>query len=298
MGENAEKRTSFTVHFSALEIFCCNCIFSRIRNKLTAEVFYVKNSNETKNKYGNLSFYLVLALCAVMIGVSCWFAYTQTANDLTIQLDSALDSASNTAGMRAAESSPAAAETTARSAAHVPEAVTTLPETAPETTADAQDAAAVITETQPQTTETAEEAAASAKLAAEYPITGEIIAPFSNGELVKSATTGVWQTHNGIDIAAAVGDEVRAMSDGVVEAVEEDPLWGVCVTIDHKNGVRSRYCNLNAGLTVNTGDSVTCGMVIGAVGDTADMESALESHLHFEVMQGNSYVDPVSFIED
>ena len=257
------------------------------------------NPNENRNKYGNLSFYLVLVLCAVMIGVSCWFAYTQTADDLTIQLDSALHSANDAAaGMQEAESSPAVTETTARSAAHVPEAVTTLPETAPETSAKTQDAAAVYAETQPQTTEAAAEAAVSANAPIAYPIVGEIIAPFSNGELVKSATTGVWQTHNGIDIAASAGDEVRAMSDGVVEAVEEDPLWGICVTIDHKNGVRSRYCNLNAGLTVNTGDSVTCGMVIGAVGTTADMESALESHLHFEVMQGGTYIDPASYIHE
>ncbi len=258
-------------------------------------MLFVKNSNtnETKNKYGNLSFYLVLALCAAMIGVSCWFAYTQTADNLTMQLDSALDSANDlTARLPETDITPipTEAETTAAPAVYVPPAATRLPETdsVPETTAAVRPENTAASETVTETT------SMTAKPA--YPITGEVIGAFSNGELVKSATTGVWQTHNGIDIAAAPGDEVRAMADGVIDAVEDDPLWGVSVTIDHQNGVQSRYCNLNAGLTVNTGDQVTGGTVIGAVGNTADMESGMEPHLHFEVLQGGAYVDPAAYI--
>lgn len=275
-----------------------------MQNKLTAEVFYVKNSNTNENRknYGNLSFYLVLALCAVMIGVSCWFAYTQTADNLTIRLDSALDSA-NDAAARLPETgiSPIPQETamtSAGAAAYVPQTVNIQPEIAPTQAAELQEAAVIQPETHAESTAETTTETIPADAPAAYPIVGEVLGAFSNGELVKSATTGVWQTHNGIDIAAAAGDEVRAMADGVVEAVEEDPLWGVSVTIDHQNGVRSRYCNLNAGLSVNTGDTVTCGMVIGAVGNTADMESAMPSHLHFEVMQGASYVDPAAYIQE
>ncbi len=275
-----------------------------MQNKLTAEVFYVKNTNTNENRknYGNLSFYLVLALCAVMIGVSCWFAYTQTADNLTIRLDSALDSANDAAaGLTESGISPIPQETamtSAREAAYVPETVNIQPEADTAEAAELQEAALIRTESHAESTAETTTETIPADAPAAYPIVGEVIGAFSNGELVKSATTGVWQTHNGIDIAAAVGDEVRAMADGVVEAVEEDPLWGVSVTIDHQNGVRSRYCNLNAGLSVNTGDTVTCGMVIGAVGNTADMESAMPSHLHFEVMQGASYVDPAAYIEE
>lgn len=247
-----------------------------------------QNTNENRSKYGNLGFYLVLALCAVMIGVSCWFAYTQTANDLSMQLESALDPANErTARMPETDLTPIPTEpeTTAAPVVYVPteEIATTAQEVSLVQTIRTETASETVTET--------------AALEAVHPLEGEILQPFSNGELVKSPTTGVWQTHNGVDIAAALGDEVRAMSDGIVEAVSEDPLWGVCVTIDHQNGMKSRYCNLNAGLTVNTGDTVTAGMVIGAVGDTADMESAVDAHLHFEIMQGNSYLDPEEFLK-
>ncbi|MCL2055571.1 MAG: hypothetical protein FWG90_14230, partial [Oscillospiraceae bacterium] len=40
------------------------------------------------------------------------------------------------------------------------------------------------------------------------PVEGEIGEPFSNGELVKSKTLGVWKTHDGVDIMAPLGAEV------------------------------------------------------------------------------------------
>ncbi len=255
-----------------------------------------KNSNsDSKNsKQGQIGFYIVLALCTIMIGVSCWFAYTQTSEDLTIQLESALDS---TKDMAAAEL----------------QTDVTKPETVPPgTTDEAACVPSVSTEavfrpstdasvnTQSETTEqTQTETVANVSTAKPpaYPVDGEIIGAYSNGELVKSSTTGVWQTHNGIDIACTLGDEVRAMDTGIVDAVEEDPLWGVCVTIDHQNGIFSRYCSLNSGLNVNIGDKVTTGTVIGAAGNTADLESSMDTHIHFEVLQGETYIDPVVYIE-
>ncbi len=243
------------------------------------------NTNENKSKYGNLGFYLVLALCTAMIGVSCWFAYTQTAENLSIQLDSALESANDLAAAMPETNVPRT-ETQPTTQEH-----SYVPSVKAETSA--APAAAVTSETTTAVTT----APSDTQIQSAYPIVGEVIGAFSKGELVKSATTGVWQTHNGVDIAAASGDEVRAISKGVVEAVEEDPLWGVCVTIDHQNGITSRYCNLNADLSVNTGDKVDCGTVIGTVGESADVESALPSHLHFEIKQGNMYLDPVAYIE-
>ncbi|MBQ7002462.1 MAG: M23 family metallopeptidase [Oscillospiraceae bacterium] len=242
-----------------------------------------QTNNETQRKrYGQLGFYAVLALCSAMIAAACWFACTQTTDDLSMQLESALDSAQQFTAAELQPTEPPTEriwETTAREAAVpvVPEASAeaTLPPSQPAT-----EPAAVVT---------------AAKLPV-FPVKGEQIAAFSGGELVKSATTGVWQTHNGMDIACEAGTEIRAMDAGVVSAVEEDPLWGVCVTIDHQNGVFSRYCSLDADVAVNTGDSVSHGMVIGKAGGTADIESAMDSHIHFEVMQGETYIDPAAYI--
>ena len=128
------------------------------------------------------------------------------------------------------------------------------------------------------------------------PVNGQIIQEFSGDELIKNQTTGAWQTHNGMDIAANPGDEVRAMYEGTVTDVLEDPLWGVTVVIDHGEGISARYCGLNKGLNVTKDDKVSSQDVIGAVGDTMDIESSMEPHLHFEVLKNGKYINPLDFI--
>lgn len=128
------------------------------------------------------------------------------------------------------------------------------------------------------------------------PLNGDIINPFSNGLPVKSTTTGIWQTHNGVDIKGDLGAQVKSMSNGTVKKIEEDALLGSCITIDHGNGIVARYCNLNKTLTVKEGDSVSAGTVLGAVGDTAVSELMDPSHLHFEVMKNDKFIDPIDLI--
>ncbi|MDE6707217.1 MAG: M23 family metallopeptidase [Oscillospiraceae bacterium] len=268
------------------------------------------NSKTKKHKARHFSFYFVMLLCMVMVSIACWFAYAQTKNQLVLELDSAVNSISDIEVMEMETAIPRTTipvtepETEPETFITQPVAsiqqlqtapTETQPVTQPVMIIDAPETAPVIiVETQENTTETTI-TVTSAKPAC-YPLAGEIIEPFSNGELVKSATTGVWQSHNGIDIAGTLGDTVCAMDTGVIETIENHPLWGVTVTIDHQNGIYSRYCNLNTGLTVNAGDRVEAGTVIGALGDTADIESALETHLHFEVLRGEIYIDPVAYI--
>jgi len=128
------------------------------------------------------------------------------------------------------------------------------------------------------------------------PINGEIINPFSDGELVKSKTLGSWKTHDGVDIAATIGDNVKSMTDGTVKAIKEDPLWGVCIVIDHGDGLEAHYCNLSAGVTVKVDQEVKAGQVIGSVGETAEIEVEEGPHLHFGVKKDGKWVDPIKLI--
>ena len=128
------------------------------------------------------------------------------------------------------------------------------------------------------------------------PVEGEVINPYSNGELVKSETLGVWQTHDGIDIAAAVGTEVKSATTGTVSEVFEDPLWGICVSIDHGDGYFGYYFGLEKTVDVVAGQEIEGGAVIGTVGATADIESGLEPHLHFAVKKNGEFISPSDFI--
>lgn len=128
------------------------------------------------------------------------------------------------------------------------------------------------------------------------PVKGDIINPFSNGELVKSETLGYWQTHDGVDIKAKVGTKVVAMTNGTVTKVIEDPLFGTVIIINHGNNIEGHYYNLKKSVDVAEGDTVNSGEKIGEVGKTADAESKLPAHLHFGIKQNGKWIDPISFI--
>ena len=128
------------------------------------------------------------------------------------------------------------------------------------------------------------------------PINGEILAAYSEGELVKT-TNGVWRTHDGIDIAAEDGAKVKAMTSGTVTDVYDDPLWGCCVIVDHGNTLSGCYYGLSPDLDVAVGDKLNAGDTIGSVGNTADIESDIGSHLHFALKYENRWIDPVTYID-
>ena len=88
------------------------------------------------------------------------------------------------------------------------------------------------------------------------PVDGEVSHPFSNGELVKSETLGVWKTHDGCDILCPLGTDVKSMSSGTVTEIREDPLWGVMVIVEQDNGLTVEYCGLAKELSVKTGQEV------------------------------------------
>lgn len=123
----------------------------------------------------------------------------------------------------------------------------------------------------------------------------EVIREFSFHELAKS-TSGVWQTHDGVDLKAAVGTPVKAMTSGKVSRVYSDALWGNCVEIDHGDSITGYYFGLSNDISVATGDEVNAGQVIGYVGNT-EIESDMDEHLHFALKHADEWIDPISYIE-
>ena len=129
------------------------------------------------------------------------------------------------------------------------------------------------------------------------PLEGEIVAAFSVDALAYDATMQDWRTHDGVDIAAAVGTSVLAASGGVVSEVQNDPLMGMTVVLTQDDGYQTTYANLETGLAVSKGEQVSAGQVLGTVGTTAAAESAQEPHLHFAVSKDGDAVDPETYLE-
>lgn len=128
------------------------------------------------------------------------------------------------------------------------------------------------------------------------PISGEIFAPYSSGELVKNITLKEWRTHDGIDIKADIGTPVKSVCDGTVSVVRNDPLLGTTIEIMHHDEIVSVYCGLEKKVSVKQGDTVKVGQVIGTVGEIP-CEIALDPHLHFAMKQSNNWVDPIKVMD-
>ena len=128
------------------------------------------------------------------------------------------------------------------------------------------------------------------------PVSGQVLQEYAMDRLTFNATTKDWRTHNGVDLAASVGTQVQAAQSGTVEAVLDDAYYGMTVRLQHADGYSTTYSGLAEEVLVETGDKVTAGQVIGTVGDTALIETAMESHLHFEVSCNGEPVDPAGFL--
>ena len=127
------------------------------------------------------------------------------------------------------------------------------------------------------------------------PLSGDTIADYAMDCLAYNETTRDWRVHNGIDIAAEAGTPVLAAADGTVYTTYEDDAMGMTVVLRHENGYVTTYSSLAQELSVEVGDRVTLGQTIGAVGNTALLETAVGDHLHFAVTCDDEAVDPEDF---
>ena len=106
-----------------------------------------------------------------------------------------------------------------------------------------------------------------------------------------SRTAGASSNHRGIDIGASYGSGALAAADGVVSYTGWFSGGGNTVIIDHGNGLSTLYMHLS-GFAVSQGSSVSAGQTVGYVGSTG---ISTGPHLHFAVMVGGSYVNPLGY---
>jgi len=99
--------------------------------------------------------------------------------------------------------------------------------------------------------------------------------------------------HDGIDILAPAGAEVRAASGGRVEYTGARKRgYGNAVILDHGDRITTLYGHL-ATIRVQSGETVPAGAVIGTVGRSGN---ATTHHLHFELRIDGEAVDPVPYL--
>lgn len=99
--------------------------------------------------------------------------------------------------------------------------------------------------------------------------------------------------HNGIDIAAKYGTDVKAADGGAVIWVGYEGGLGKLIKIDHGANYVTYYGHLSK-YSVKKGDKVYKGQKIGEVGNTGNSTGP---HLHFEIRKNGVPQNPSSYLK-
>lgn len=121
------------------------------------------------------------------------------------------------------------------------------------------------------------------------PVAGSVTSPFGYRA---HPIFKYWGLHDGIDYAAACGQPLWASAAGVVTSMYYSDVYGYRLFVDvggaGGKGVTLVY-NHAAGYSVDVGDRLRRGQVIGSVGNSGWSTGC---HLHFTVLANGNPVDP------
>ena len=229
----------------------------------------MSDNKQNRRSFTGKGYYIALILCAAAIGISGYLYYRNENQVRQVSLqDDQMEAVVFTQP----------SQTEAELPVLFPDPPETREETVPETVAPEK------TGESPQALRTA------------APIEGTEAAGFSLEALAYNETTRDWRTHNGVDLAADSGTQVKASAAGKVYTTYDDDALGATVVIRHDGGYTTRYSSLREDIQVKAGDTVTLGQPIGYVGTTALTESSLGPHVHFSVSYQDMPMDPADFL--
>ncbi|MFD9305267.1 M23 family metallopeptidase [Streptomyces sp. NPDC060048] len=97
--------------------------------------------------------------------------------------------------------------------------------------------------------------------------------------------------HTGLDFAAPTGTPAKAVGSGKITSAGWSGAYGYRIVLELTDGTEVWYCHLSS-MSV-TGGSVAAGETIGRVGATGNVTGP---HLHLEVREGGTTVDPLAWL--
>ncbi|MBQ8291335.1 MAG: M23 family metallopeptidase [Clostridia bacterium] len=110
-------------------------------------------------------------------------------------------------------------------------------------------------------------------------------------------TLNCYYEHTGIDFSAAAGTEVLCAETGTIESIyKDDILLGTEIVVNHGDGIKTYYRFVNEAEGLKVGDTVEKGDVIATVAEANGNEYKDGAHLHFEITENGSIVDPATYL--
>lgn len=106
--------------------------------------------------------------------------------------------------------------------------------------------------------------------------------------------TQEYKIHNGTDLPGTEGAPFSAVAHGEVVFSGENGGLGLMITIDHGDGILTRYGHAKE-LLYTVGDKVRRGDVIGKIGSTGQVTGP---HVHYEIIKDGENIDPEIFVAE
>ena len=125
----------------------------------------------------------------------------------------------------------------------------------------------------------------------------EVVREYSEKEPSYSKTLDLWEIHKGLKKKKKKGYEIKSLLNGKVVNVFKDDKHGMSVRVQSDNNVVVVYSNLDEKISVEKGQEVTEGQILGTVGNTTSVESEDGTHVHIEAFKGEESIDPMTFIK-
>ena len=130
-----------------------------------------------------------------------------------------------------------------------------------------------------------------------WPISGQVIIPYSPDHGVFYQTLDQFSTSEAIVLSSAVGTEVKAAAKGVVTSIDEDVRTGTTVTLALGNDTSLVYGQLNV-TDLKEGDVLEAGECIGTVAEPTRYYVVEGPNLYFKVLEGETSVDPTELLKE
>lgn len=122
-------------------------------------------------------------------------------------------------------------------------------------------------------------------------LSAETSGPFAvpvYGEITSGYGMRDGRLHQGIDIAAKLGENICAVEEGTVVFAENYGGYGRLIKIQHKDGIMTLYAHCSE-ILVSKGQRVNKQQIIGLIGNSGNSRGP---HLHFEVQKDGVPQDP------
>lgn len=129
-----------------------------------------------------------------------------------------------------------------------------------------------------------------------WPLTGNILMPFSVETTVYFESLDQYRTSKGILIEAKEGTTVKAVKSAKIAEIRKTAEYGQTVLLDLGGGYTALYGQMKD-LSVKEGDTVAKGQVIGKVASPTDYYTLEGTNLYLQMEKDKKPVNPTKYLE-